>query len=206
MSPFVLPSARVRRSGAREGGEPAHGKSQPVRWISDGSNVPCEPHGEWLRSGKMPPGGVRQPEWLRIVFQPFIQRHPTYRRADLLIAVPPSNTNKDFDLPAVLVAEVARRSGLQDATAAVRKTRATGPMKECRTVQEKVDNLKDAFAADAAAVQGKNILLVDDIYQSGFSINEIGRVLRGAGASRVVGLTATKTAQDLSEDLTDEFP
>jgi hypothetical protein len=130
----------------------------------------------------------------------FIQQHPTYRRAELLVAVPPSNENKDFDLPALLAAEIAGRTGKRDATGAVRKTRATRPMKDCPTVQEKVENLKDAFAADSAVFQQKSVILVDDIYQSGFSINEVGRSLRQAGARLVLGLAATKTTQDLSEE------
>jgi len=73
-------------------------------------------------------------------------------------------------------------------------------MKDCRTVQEKIDNLKDAFTAEAAQVKGKKVILVDDIYQTGFSINEVCRVLRGQGVAVVLGLVATKTAHDLSED------
>jgi len=49
-------------------------------------------------------------------------------------------------------------------------------MKKCRTIQEKIDNIKDAFEVDAATFNGRAIILVDDIYQTGFSINEVGRV------------------------------
>ncbi|HYT87651.1 MAG TPA: hypothetical protein VEL76_02925 [Gemmataceae bacterium] len=135
----------------------------------------------------------------------FVQRHPTYRGAELLAAVPPSNAEKDFDLPALLAEEIARRTGLGNATAMLHKTRPTRPMKECQTVQEKVDNLKDAFAVDPNAVRGKAMIVVDDVYQSGFSINEVGRVLRQAGARLVLGLTVTKTAHDLSEESVDEL-
>jgi predicted amidophosphoribosyltransferase len=43
----------------------------------------------------------------------------------------------------------------------------------------------------------RDIILIDDIYQTGFTMNEVGRVLLEAGASSVLGLTATKTAKDL---------
>jgi predicted amidophosphoribosyltransferase len=146
------------------------------------------------------PGDREQGVALAELLAGFVEQHPTYRRADLLVSVPPSNTNKDFDLPALLVAEIARRTGKRDATAAVRKTRATRPMKDCLTVQEKVDNLHGAFAADPAVVRQKCVVLIDDIYQSGFSIHELGRSLRQAGASLVLGLVASKTARDLSEE------
>ncbi|HZT81676.1 MAG TPA: phosphoribosyltransferase family protein [Gemmataceae bacterium] len=130
----------------------------------------------------------------------FVQQQPTYRAADLLIPVPPSNQNKDYDLPTLLAEAIGKQTGIAATPAALRKTRNTRPMKDCRTVQEKIDNLKGAFTADPALVKGKKVILVDDIYQTGFSINEVCRVLRGQGVALVLGLVATKTAHDLSED------
>jgi predicted amidophosphoribosyltransferase len=72
-------------------------------------------------------------------------------------------------------------------------------MKDCRTVQEKIENLRDAFSVDSQQVQGKSVILVDDIYQTGFSINEVCRAIRQAGARLILGLVATKTSRDLSE-------
>jgi hypothetical protein len=37
----------------------------------------------------------------------FICAHPTYRDADLMVAVSPSNPNKPFDLPTYLVETIA---------------------------------------------------------------------------------------------------
>ncbi|NJL10989.1 MAG: hypothetical protein HC908_14755 [Calothrix sp. SM1_7_51] len=50
-----------------------------------------------------------------------------------------------------------------------------------------MDNIKDAFEVEAATFNDKTIILVDDIYQTGFSINEVGRVLKQAGAKYVLG-------------------
>ena len=38
---------------------------------------------------------------------------------------------------------------------------------------------------------------LDDIYQAGFTLNEVGKVLFEAGAQSVFGLAATKTGRDL---------
>jgi len=128
----------------------------------------------------------------------FIQQHPTYRRANILVTVPPTSPNKDYDLPEVLAKEITKHAGITTALNAVNKTRETVPMKGCRTVQEKIDNLKDAFVADSKLVKAKTVILLDDIYQTGFSINEVGRALRAAGASLLLGLVATKTGRDLA--------
>jgi predicted amidophosphoribosyltransferase len=142
---------------------------------------------------------------LAALFADFIGRQPTYQRAELIVAAPPSNAEKDFDLPALLASETAKRVGRVDASAGLRKTRATRPMKDCVTIQEKVENLVGAFHAEPAVFAGKSVVVLDDIYQSGFTINEVGRVLRQADARLVLGLTATKTTQDLREDASDEL-
>ena len=168
------------------------------------------PIGQLVRTAKPynragSPGDRLRAAELAVLLSAFIQEHPTYRRANLIVAVPPSNTDKDFDLPALLVAEAAQRTGQSDASAALRKTRPTRPMKDCPTIQDKVENLAGAFEADPAVVAGKSVIVLDDIYQSGFSMNEAGRAFRAAGARLVLGLAATKTAHDLSEETTDEY-
>jgi hypothetical protein len=127
----------------------------------------------------------------------FIQMHSPYRKAELLVAVPPSNPNKLFDLPSYLVEVISESTQQKNATSFIRKIRTTRPMKECRTIQEKEENIKNAFEVEAAIFRGKTVILVDDIYQTGLSIKEVGRVLKQAGAKLVLGLVATKTTQNL---------
>ena len=139
-------------------------------------------------------GSASKADELADLMRVFIESHPTYAAADVLVAVPPSNPNKPFDLPAHLVQRLAGQLGKPNATAWVRKVRPTRPMKDCETPQEKLDNVRGAFAVTPAAdFAGKSVLLIDDIYQSGFTINEVGHVIGEAGASRVLGLAATKT-------------
>jgi hypothetical protein len=146
------------------------------------------------------PGNRDKAEKLAEIMANLIQRHPTYRRGELLVSVPQSNMDKAFDLPAYLCQEVSRRTNIPVTPGVLRKNRETRPMKNFRTVQEKINNVEGVFQADEQEVRGKRILLVDDIYQTGFSINEVGTALRQGGASLVLGLVATKTTQDLTED------
>lgn len=48
----------------------------------------------------------------------------------------------------------------------------------------------------AAEIEGKRILLVDDIIASGATMNQAARLLREAGASEVVGLALAKSTKD----------
>jgi ComF family protein len=54
------------------------------------------------------------------------------------------------------------------------------------TAEERKENIAEAFAiADAAAVNKKNVLVVDDIITTGSTIQEVARVLKAAGAASV---------------------
>ncbi len=127
----------------------------------------------------------------------FIRVHPTYSRVPLVAAVPASNPNKPFDLPTFLVEQIAAATGKEIVTASIRKTRQTQPMKSFATLADKVANIKDAFQVDQARLTGNRIILIDDIYQTGTSINEVSRALRSAGVRQVFGLTLTKTIRSL---------
>lgn len=56
--------------------------------------------------------------------------------------------------------------------------------------KKRLDNIKNAFGvSESAKIEGKRILLVDDVYTTGATVNECAKVLLGAGASRVDVLT-----------------
>lgn len=56
-------------------------------------------------------------------------------------------------------------------------------------------NLKDAFRVEAPAqVAGKRLLLVDDIFTTGSTVNECARTLRRAGAKEVQVFTLARVA------------
>lgn len=127
----------------------------------------------------------------------FIAQHPSYSRATVVTAVP-GRAEKSFDLPAELAGQIAVSCGKIDGRQYVQKVRQTRPVKDCKTEQEKINNVRNAFAvASDADLTDKDVILIDDIYQSGFTLNEVGRVLFEAGARSVFGLVATKTGRDL---------
>jgi len=124
----------------------------------------------------------------------FIQRHPLYRQAPYIVSVPPSTLDKPFDLPSELVYAICLSTGKKMFDAGLRKIRPTREMKDCQTDQEKVMNISGAFIADGDSFNvGDVIIILDDIYMSGHTLNEVTRMLRPKGAPMVLGLVATKT-------------
>jgi len=62
------------------------------------------------------------------------------------------------------------------------------------TRHQRRQNLRGAFVVkDPAAISGRNLLLVDDVYTTGSTASECARVLRRAGAARVWVATVART-------------
>ena len=72
------------------------------------------------------------------------------------------------------------------------KNRQTQPQKELKTLAQKRANVADAFRLQGE-VKGKRILLVDDLFNSGATLDEITRLLLTHGAARINVLTLTRT-------------
>ncbi len=86
--------------------------------------------------------------------------------------------------------------GTPVARAALIRTRSTPPQVGLNP-KERQDNVKGAFAVtDPARVQGKGVLLIDDVYTTGSTVKECARVLLKAGARRVEVLTVARVKYD----------
>jgi len=75
----------------------------------------------------------------------------------------------------------------------IRHTRAqTGLRKE-----ERRKNVKDAFSVTyPGIIKGRKILLVDDVFTTGYTLNECARSLKKSGATVVMCLTLARTLVD----------
>ena len=107
---------------------------------------------------------------------------------DIILYVPPTVSGdlvKDFAYRLGRVLSIPVHDWLQ-------KSHPTEPQKIFQNHVLKRDNVTDAFTL-SDAVEGKSILLVDDIFDSGATIKEIGRMLTQAGATKIAPLVIAKT-------------
>jgi len=99
-------------------------------------------------------------------------------------------------------AELIAHAALKACTAGERLLLATDTLLRTRATQSQIgltshqrrENMRGAFAvARAAEVTGREIVLVDDVYNTGTTATECARVLRKAGAARVWVATVART-------------
>lgn len=110
-------------------------------------------------------------------------------RFDKIIYVPPTTHG---DLVRNFAIEMGRRLGLSVSHGLVK----TKEIKEQKIFQNgwlKQDNVKGAFDIDDDIVSGQNILLIDDVFDSGATIKEIGKMLTTKGSANIVPLVIART-------------
>lgn len=110
--------------------------------------------------------------------------------ADVFIPVPlhwRRHLARRFNQSAALAAALARHTGGIYAPDWVERTRNTPPMKAMNRKQ-RTANVQGAFAIAEAhrhALQGKRVVLVDDVFTSGATIEALSAELRACGVSRI---------------------
>ncbi len=109
---------------------------------------------------------------------------------DLVLYVPPTISGDLVKNFSVKVANVLKFPISHHLT----KQRVTSQQKVFENSYLKTDNVKNAFFYNEPSdIQGKSILLIDDIFDSGATIKEIGRYLTNLGASKIAPLVIART-------------
>jgi len=155
-----------------------------------------------LRAGAKPYGGnaattqtFEAAESLAEACLLFLEEMACYKSADCVVAMPPSDPSKPYNLPRYLAEKISAGWGRADLTAHVRTVAGRRSIKELPMAQ-KLDTLLGTIEVDTNAFKGKRVLLVDDLYQSGISMNYCGLLLLKAGATKIFGLACEKTCRN----------
>jgi ComF family protein len=103
-----------------------------------------------------------------------------------------------FNQSAELGRAVAGLAGLPFAPSAVRRVKVTKQQVGLSS-REREDNVRGAFAVPAeqrVAVEGRRVLVVDDVYTTGATVSALARTLKRAGTGGVDVLTFARVLQD----------
>lgn len=112
---------------------------------------------------------------------------------DTIVPVPPSRARAMQ--PVLLLGEaLGKRLGVQFDPDCVRKVRDTPELKNVYDYDQRLRILAGAHEVEKAKVQGRRLLLFDDLYRSGATMNAITTALYDqGGAAEVFALTITRT-------------
>lgn len=118
-----------------------------------------------------------------------IRRHKV---SEILVPVPPS-TVRPFQPVMVLAHGIGARVGLP-VVDCLSFTRPPSAVKNVKDRDRRATLLRGLHAVDAAKTTGRHVLLFDDLFRSGATLNAITDVLlNGGGAASVRVLTITRT-------------
>jgi ATP-dependent DNA helicase RecQ len=135
-------------------------------------------------------GGGDFPDWLLRLTLKAYRKYYGDPKIDLIVYVPPTESGdlvKNFaeKISSVLKIPISHK---------LVKTAETSPQKVFQSGISKKDNVLGKFAYQTPAeIAGKNILLIDDIFDSGYTIKEIGQYLTNIGATSIAPLVIART-------------
>jgi len=104
---------------------------------------------------------------------------------------PARKREREFNQAEVIAQLLARRAGVPVQNA-IRRIRYTTTQTRLDR-HERMENLRGAFRMrHRAAVQDRHLIIVDDVFTTGSTVDECARVLREAGAASVRALTVAR--------------
>lgn len=130
----------------------------------------------------------------------FMDLHPSYKEIDFICSIPAPH--KTYDLPRCLASDISTQLGVTDIT---NHFIFDGKKQTTKTIE---DDDADFFEKkwgiweqakiryEGPSLKGKKILLIDDNYQSGISVQFLGMKLAELGSDKIFCLCMTKTLRD----------
>jgi competence protein ComFC len=114
-------------------------------------------------------------------------------RPDVIVPMPPSKAQRNFQPVVEVAGQLAESLGVPLNTTSLVKTSPTQQMKDIGDFTARIAALEGVLRCDTA-LEGKAVLLFDDLFQSGASMNVSARVLKHQGFVRsVYALALTRT-------------
>ena len=118
---------------------------------------------------------------------------------DLIMPVP-LHINKlrerEYNQSAIIVNSLSRHLNCEKDLFSLKKSCETEPQVNFKNSQMRKRNILKSFSiSDVKKVEKRSILLIDDVYTSGSTLNECAKVLVKAGASKVQALTLLRAIE-----------
>jgi ComF family protein len=189
--PFEIPTIGETRCGACHAEPPAFDRARAVMRYEDASKgmILALKHADRL---DLVPGFAR---WLERIGRELVSS------ADAIVPVPLHRGrfwSRRYNQAAELARGLSRISGKKFEPTLLVRTRFTESQGEMPSASARRRNVSGAFAVPATArprLEGRNILLIDDVLTTGATVDACARVLKRAGASKVSVLALARVSR-----------
>ena len=144
-----------------------------------------------LKYGNVTPLGA----WFARHLASLIERQPQHFAADIVVPVPLDRgrlRERGYNQAELIAKPLARLLGIPFRSYLLLRTRPR-PNQLRLTRRERWETVRGAYATHKTAQVDKlRVLLVDDVFTTGATLDACSRALKGAGAAHVVGLTVAR--------------
>jgi ComF family protein len=124
----------------------------------------------------------------------FVRKHSTYQKADVLLAIPSTKKDRTYQPVDLLAQGLSEAVGLKLIPHLLIRIRQTEYQKSMNNIEQKRHNIAGAFGIKhPESVRNQQVLLLDDLFDTGETLKEATRVLKRNGVSSVYVLTLAKT-------------
>lgn len=119
-----------------------------------------------------------------------------YRQQILVLPVPIHRLRlnwRSYNQSELIAQELSRALGIATAADVLVRPKKRKPQAEIKDKEKRIENTRGIFACvKPDKVKDKTIVLIDDVTTTGSTLNECARVLKEAGAKKVIGLVVAK--------------
>lgn len=118
--------------------------------------------------------------------------------ADVLVPVPPSRVSRPVQPVLVLAREIGNRLAITVQDDCVKRIKDAAELKNVYDYDERLRLLEGAYAVAPGCVAARTVLLFDDLFRSGATMNSITALLYDRGQAKdVFALAITRTRRRL---------
>ena len=116
-------------------------------------------------------------------------------KPDLIVPVPLHSTrlhHRGYNQSSLLAHEVGKKTGIPVSSDSLSRIREGTSQVRTSSIEERRQNVLDAFACNILLISDKRVLLIDDVCTTGATLESCALSLKGAGAIEIQGLTVAR--------------